>query len=102
MIGVGDNKSRVHHFYELLNMKLELITVIHPKTHTVDGLKIGKGIVIPAGATIATGVEVGNNAIINTGAIVEHENIIEDPVHISPGTVLTGRITVKKLSEICY
>ena len=36
-----------------------------------------------ANACINTSAKVGEHCIINTGAIVEHDNIIEDYVHIS-------------------
>jgi UDP-perosamine 4-acetyltransferase len=48
------------------------------------------------GAKISTGTTVGNNVIINTGAIIDHENEIEDHVHICPGCSLAGRVTVKR------
>lgn len=94
IVGVGDNKIRMEHFYKILNMRLDPINAIHSTAHIGYNAKFGKGVVISAGATIATGVEIGNNVIINTGAIVEHENILEDHVHIAPGVVISGRVTI--------
>jgi len=39
--------------------------------------------------------KIGNQVIINTRAVVEHDNVIEDFVHISPGCVLTGNVRVE-------
>jgi len=96
IIAVGNNKIRTGHFKELENMGFELINAIHPTAHIAGNIKIGKGVVIGAGAIIATCAEIGNNVIVNTGAVVEHECVIEDNVHIAPGTILAGRVTVKK------
>ena len=96
IIGVGDNNIRKAHFEKIDNMGAELVNAIHPTVHIAHNAKIGRGVVIVTGATIATGVEIGNNVIVNTGAIIEHEDILEDHVHIAPGTVLAGRVTVKE------
>jgi len=41
-------------------------------------------------------VVIGNHVILNTRCVVEHDNIIEDYVHISPGSTLTGNVTVEE------
>ncbi len=96
IIGIGDNNIRKAYFEKMENMGVELVNAIQPTAHIVHNAKIGRGVVIATGATIATGVEIGNNVIVNTGAIIEHEDILEDHVHIAPGTVLAGRVTVKE------
>ena len=96
IIGVGDNKIRKDHFENIRNIGLEMVSAIHPTAHITHNAKIGKGVVIVTGATIGTGVEIGNNVIINTGVIIEHEDVLEDHVHIASGTVLAGRVTVKE------
>lgn len=96
ILGVGDNIIRKAHFEKIENMGVELVNAIHPTAHIAHNAKMGIGVVIVTGATIATGVEIGNNVIVNTGAIIEHEDSIEDHVHIAPGTVLAGRVTIKE------
>lgn len=96
IIAVGDNKIRMQHFNKLKNMGLEPINAIHPTAHIAYNAKIGRGVIIATGSTIATSVEIGNNVIVNTGAIIEHEDVLESHVHISPGTVLAGRVTVEE------
>jgi acetyltransferase-like isoleucine patch superfamily enzyme len=43
---------------------------------------------------------VGCAAIINTGAIVEHDCTVDDGVHLSPGAVLCGTVSVGARSWI--
>jgi hypothetical protein len=45
-----------------------------------------------AGVVINTGSRIGRFAIVNTGATVDHDNLIEDGVHISPGCHLAGNV----------
>lgn len=96
IVGVGDNKIRAHYFKEIINMGLDPINAVHPTAHIAYNARIAKGVVVATGATIATGAVIGNNSIVNTGAIIEHEDIIEEHVHIGPGTSIAGRVTVKK------
>ena len=96
IIGVGDNKIRKEYYEKFRDMGIELVNAIHPAVHLSHYAKIGNGVVVAAGATIATGAEIGNNVIVNSGAIIEHEDKIEDHVHIAPGTVLAGRVKVKE------
>ena len=47
-----------------------------------------------------TFAKVGNHCIINTGAVIEHDNTIEDYVHISPGVKLGGRVHIGQLTHV--
>ena len=46
------------------------------------------------GAVINAGAVVGKHCIINTGAVVEHDNSLEDYVHISPNAALGGTVRI--------
>ena len=95
IIGVGNNQRRAERYSQMIKLGLKPLTVIHPTANIAKEVTVGKGTVIAMGSTIATGAKIGNNVIINTGAIVEHENVIEDNVHIAPGAALAGRVKVK-------
>ena len=96
IVAVTMNDIRKAHFEKLRAMGLELINAVHPTASIAPTVKLGSGVTIAIGTTISTGVNIANNVIINTGAIVDHENQIEDHVHISSGCSLAGRVTVKK------
>jgi acetyltransferase-like isoleucine patch superfamily enzyme len=36
------------------------------------------------------GARIGRNAIVNTAAVVEHDCVVEDHAHVSPGALLGG------------
>ena len=96
IIAVGNNEVRARYYKELADHGLDPINAIHPTARIAHEVKIGKGVVIAAGATIITGAVIGDNVIVNTGAIIEHEDIIEDNAQIASGTVLAGRVKIKK------
>lgn len=72
-------------------------TAIHP-TAIISPIDttIGEGSVVMAGAIINAGAKLGKHCIANSGSIIEHDNIIEDYVHISVGAKTTGAVHVGK------
>ena len=61
---------------------------------------IGEGTVIMPNAVINAGAKIGKHCIINTSAVVEHDNKLEDYVHVSVGAKLAGTVCVGKLTWI--
>ena len=49
---------------------------------------------------VPAGAKIGEHCIINTGAIVEHDNILENYVHISVGAKLAGTVHVGRATWI--
>lgn len=61
-------------------------TAIHPSASiSTIQTSIGEGSVVMANAAINACAQIGKHCIINTGSIIEHDNIIEDFVHVSGG-----------------
>ena len=54
-----------------------------------------------AGTVINTGTKVGKHCIINTCSSLDHDNLIEDYVHISPGAHLAGNVKICESTWIC-
>lgn len=97
IIGIGDNHTRekIADMYDL-----KYYTAIHPNAIISIDVKIYEGTTIMAGSCINAGTCIGKHCIINTGAIVEHDNVLEDYVHISPNAVLAGNIKIGKYTHI--
>ena len=47
-----------------------------------------------AQAVINSCATIGRHCIINSSAVVEHDNVLDDYVHVSPGAVLAGTVNV--------
>ena len=72
-------------------------TAIHPTAYVSPlDVAIGSGSVVMPHATINPGAKIGQHCIVNTGAIVEHDNVLEDYVHVSVGAKLCGTVRVGK------
>ena len=98
IIGIGNNSIR-----KKINNEnnLKLYTAIHPSAIIAQDVKIGTGSVIMAGVVINPGTVIGKNCIINTCSSLDHDNLLEDYVHISPGAHLAGTVTIKEGTWIC-
>ena len=94
--GVGDNGLRTRLWTVLGELGFALPPVVHPAATLADGVELGAGTVILAGARIGPGAAVGANVIVNTGAIVEHDCRVEDHVHVASGAVLGGDVTLRE------
>lgn len=110
VIAIGDNTVRKK-IAENYNVKY--YTAIHPSSIIALDVSIEEGTVVMANTVINTSAKIGRHCIVNTGAIIEHDNIIENYVHVSPNATLCGTVkigecthiganaTVKNNTEIC-
>lgn len=99
IIGIGSNKVR-----KLISEKypnLKWYTAIHPNAVIGSNVEIGEGTVLMAGTVINIGTKIGKHCIVNTCSSLDHDNILEDFVHISPGSHLAGTVKVMEGTWIC-
>lgn len=99
IIGIGNNNVRKIISNKYPNLKW--YTAIHPKAVIGSEVSIGEGTAIMAGTVINTGTKVGKHCIINTCSSLDHDNILEDFVHISPGSHLAGTVKISEGTWIC-
>lgn len=93
-VAVGDNRSRRRLQLEAEGLGARLATLVHPGAILGSFVTLGPGTVVMAGAVINCGTTVGRGCIINTSASVDHDNDLEDFVHLSPGVHLAGTVRV--------
>lgn len=70
-------------------------TAIHP-TAVISKMdvSIGEGTVILANVVVNAGSIIGKHCILNSGSIIEHDNYIDDFVHVSVGARLAGSVHI--------
>jgi sugar O-acyltransferase (sialic acid O-acetyltransferase NeuD family) len=97
IIGIGNNavRKRIAETYDV-----RWVTLIHPSAQIAVNVSVGKGTAVMAGAVINACATVGAHCIINTHAVVEHDNVLEDYVHISPNAALGGAVRIGERSWI--
>lgn len=93
-VAIGDNAIREKITNDLLDSNLNIVTLIHTNTVISDDVTIGRGTIIMAGVVINTQTTLGVGCIVNTSSSIDHDNIIEDFVHISPGVRLAGNVKI--------
>src|SRR5260370_34417694 len=92
LIAIGEARLRRQLALRVLDRGGRLARAIHPSAVIGSDVFVGEGTVIMAGVVVNTGSRIGRFVIVNTGATVDHDNVIEDGVHISPGCHLAGNV----------
>lgn len=93
-VGIGNNTTRQRIYEMLETFGASIPVLIHPDAVIGSHVEIGIGTVVMAGVIVNCFTKIGKGCIINTGSTVDHENNIEDFVHISPGAHLAGTVKV--------
>lgn len=97
IIAIGGNKKREEISH---SPNLKFYTAIHPSAQIGLDVEIQEGTVVMANVCINSSARIGKHCIINTGAIIEHDNIIEDFVHMSPNTSLGGTVKIGESTHV--
>ena len=97
VIGIGNNaaRKRIAETYAV-----NWVSLVHPSAQLAMHTKIAPGTVVLANAVVNACATVGAHCIINTAAIIEHDNVIEDYVHVSPNAALGGTVRVGELTHV--
>lgn len=99
-VAIGSNATREKIQEKLIEEGLNVVSLIHPTAVIGTDVEIGIGSVVMAGVVINSSSRIGNGCIINTSSSLDHDNVIEDYVHISPGVNMAGTVKVGKGSWI--
>lgn len=100
LVAIGNNRIRHAKLLELQAAGARLVTLVHPAATVSRYAAIGEGTVVFAGAVVNAGVRINPGAILNTCCSIDHDCLLGDAVHISPGARLAGGVQVGDLSWI--
>ncbi|MFZ2715272.1 MAG: acetyltransferase [Streptococcus suis] len=95
-VAIGSNTTREKIQEKLIEEGLNVVSLIHPNSVIGTDVEIGIGSVVMAGVVINSSSRIGDGCIINTSASLDHDNVIEDYVHISPGVRTAGSVGIGK------
>lgn len=96
LVGIGNNITREHIQEKLEAEGASIPVLIHPEAVIGAQVELGAGTVVMARVVINCCTRIGKGSIINTGATIDHDNFIEDYVHISPGVHIAGTVKIGK------
>ena len=99
-IAIGDNQVRKRMMQQVISKGLSLTTLIHPGAIISKYSQVGVGTLVCANAVINCFSTVGQGCIVNTSASIDHDCVIEEYVHLAPGSKLAGTIRVGASSFI--
>lgn len=97
---VGPNSLRAKIYYHFTQLGYRFKTVIHPTAIIAPSVILGNGVQMMASTIVQTNAKIADNTIINTGAQIDHDCMIGQHVHIAPGTVLSGAVTIGEGTHI--
>lgn len=95
-VAIGNNATREKIQEKFIEEGLNIVSLIHPSAVICTDVEIGIGTAVMAGVVINSSSRIGRGCIINTSSSLDHDNVIEDYVHISPGARLAGTVRVEK------
>ncbi|WP_031514134.1 acetyltransferase [Desulfofalx alkaliphila] len=93
-VAIGNNKTREKILIDLEMAGASIPILIHPSAIIGEQVEIDAGTVIMAGTVINCSTMIGKGCIVNTGATIDHDCVIEDYTHISPGVHIAGTVIV--------
>lgn len=100
LVAIGNNRVRHVKLVELRTAGARLATLIHPDASVSRYAVIGEGSVVFAGAVVNAGACVNRGGVLNTGCSVDHDCVLGEAVHISPGARLAGGVQVGSQSWV--
>jgi sugar O-acyltransferase (sialic acid O-acetyltransferase NeuD family) len=99
-VAIGNNAKREALLKEFFDKGFSIVSLVHPNCILGSDVTIEVGTVIMAGVVVNSSTHIGKGCILNTQCNIDHDNIIEDYVHISPGVNLAGTVFIGSHSWI--
>lgn len=99
-VSVEGNRARKTLFLQFKEKGYTFATLVHPSATVAHAVDIQEGSQIMARAVIQPGVCIGMNTIVNTAASIDHDCSIASHVHIAPGVVMSGQVSVREAAHI--
>lgn len=94
IVAIGNNQVRNKITTNLYDNSYKVVTLIHPTAVIDETVIIGDGSVVMANAVINAYAKLGKGCIVNTAATIDHDDVLEDYVHVCPGANVAGSTTI--------
>lgn len=88
----GRDRIEIHALFRQHGIRVE--TLIHPAASVCASAVLGAGTQVLAQSVVAADARTGEACIINHGASADHECLLGNGVHLAPGAVLCGCVTI--------
>ena len=95
-VGANDARARIFSEFDLSGSPC----LVHPRATLSPSVPMGAGTLVVAGSIVNADARIGRGVILNTGCSIDHDCVLEDFVHVSPGARLAGGVSVGQRSWI--
>lgn len=75
-------------------------TLVHPQASVSSWTKLGRGVYVAYGVSLAGGVTAGDHVSLCPGSIVGHDSVLSDCALIAPGAIISGFVKVGRAAYI--
>ena len=99
-VAIGDNQIRRDKIILLKKHKMNIVSLVHPKSTISKFSSLGIGTCVMANAVVNPGALINEGVIVNTSSSVDHDCTIEDFAHISPNCSLSGGVKIGKFTHL--
>lgn len=93
--GIGSPTTRRRVVAAALARQLDFVTLVHPHAQLTRHVRLGDGVVVTAGCVLTNGISIGAHTHVNRCTTVGHDCVVGEFVHLAPGVVLSGNVTVE-------
>lgn len=100
-VAIGNSKLRLKLLERLSQAGFIIPIIVHPFSAVSQTSHLGEGTVVMAGAVINASAHIGKGCIVNTCSSIDHDCILDDGVHISPGAHIGGKVDIGLCTWIC-
>ena len=91
---ISQRRKRLEMYESLAKRGWSFPNIVHNQAMLENSVILGTGNVILAGAVVGSDVVLGDFNFINTGVIVSHECRLKNNIHMAPGSILAGRVSI--------
>lgn len=96
----GNNRLRLRWVQQLLEAGYEVPALVHPTAWVSPSVSMGDGCIVLQNAVVNTRSQLGKACLINCGAVIDHDNRLEDGVHIGLSAIIKANCCIKPLQKI--
>jgi sugar O-acyltransferase (sialic acid O-acetyltransferase NeuD family) len=99
VIGIGAPSAK-RSLAARLGAQANFATLVHPRAWIAEGVPVGAGSVLFAGAMVSPRATLGRHVALNLNVTVGHDACLEDFVTVGPGVQVTGHCRIGEGAEL--
>jgi len=100
VLGVGSGRVRQQLDEALASAGFSSPVLVHPHATIGEGVELGEGSVVFAGARFTTNIRVGRHVHVNQNATIGHDVILADYATVNPQAAVSGGVTVGEAATV--